>query len=450
MWLLSKGRDISQILSFAEPAFDGSTADSLIQTLEGQIAVPYVRDTAIPEAAAEMWDLLSPEAIDRLLTNHKPLPGQNPLDGAVRRFWAGASLSARKVWREHFDALEPAQQVAVLEALPVHTLNALPKTIARRLVSAAENEREQLTPYARAATLLLRQRIGKPAVLSGDERIRAAIATEIALRVPSALSESEYENAEAVLRASCEQAIDSARSGSMSLGPRSELRDLSLVAQARGKVDRKTVDLLMKVAFEASLPGEMRLDSLLALTGLSVAGLLSRQRIDKLRDAPVDSAISYFSNVSSDLLQAARLATRSNQLDDTEQIVLFTLSRNPDARVRQFICETAGRFLAVHASVSVEAALLAGLFDPDERVLSAALGALQDAKLTKLSEDAVAERLTRLYESSGQSVRSQAVRAARKHLERRPKDRRLLRIINSGATDRSWLVREAAQEAEPL
>lgn len=446
MWLLSQGRDISQILAFAEPAFDGSTADRLIATLEGQIVVPHVHQHALPETADAVWDLLSEEVVDRLLTQYRPRTGQDPLDGAVRRFWGGASLSSPKVWRKHFDALEPEQQVSVLETLPVYTLDGLPKALARRLVSAAERDPSQLTTYSRAATLLLRQRLGRPASLEGDDPARAAIAAEIALRVPSALPPDEYAKAEAVLRERCKQEVESARQGTMSLGPRSSFRDLALVAQARRKANRSTVDLMMSTAFDVSLPADMRLDVLLALTGLSIGGLLSRQRIAKLHDAPEDASMSFFSNVSSELLQATRLAARSKHLDGGEQILLFTLSRNPDARVRQFICETAGRFLEFHASAPVEAALLAGLFDPDERVLSAALGALQRARLTKLSEDAVAERLTRLYETYGRNVRSQAVKAARKHLEKRPKDRRLIKIINSGASDRSWLVRNAAED----
>lgn len=447
MWLLSNGRDISQILSFAEPTFDGETADRLIETLEGQLAVNYVRETVLPEAAAETWDLLSSETIDRLLTRYPPKPGLNPLDGTVRRFWGGASLSAQKVWRKHFDALEPSQQVALLDTVPVYTIERLPKTLAKKLVVAAEREPTQLTTYARAATLLLRQRIGRPASLGGDDHARAAVAAEIASRVPGALSFEDYAAAESALRESCEKEIASARAGSFSLGPRSGLRDIALVAQARGKADRKSIDLLMDVAFDVSLPSDMRLDALLALTGLSLAGLLSKQRVEKLHDAPDRATMTAFGNVPPDLLRVTRLAARSKHLDEGEQIELFTLSRNHDTRVRQFVCETAGRFLSVHKSFAVEAALLAGLFDPDERVLTAALSALQTAKLTELSEDAVAERLTRLYEIYGQSVRTQAVRVARKHLEKRPKDRRLVRIIKSGSTDRSWLVREAAQEA---
>jgi hypothetical protein len=446
MWLLSRGGDISQILSFAESSFDSATADRLIGTLEGQKAVQHVRDTALPEAAAELWDLLSPETTDRLLSRYKPRPG-NPLDGTVRRFWGGASLSAPKVWRRHFDALEAEQQIAVLETLPVYTLDALPKTLARKLISAAERDPEPLSPYARAATLLLRRRLGRPTSLTGDDRVRAAIAAEIALRVPTALPAEEYTSAEAVLREGCKQAIESARQGAMSFGGRSALRDLARVARARGKADRKTVDLLMNVAFDVSLPGDMRLDALLALAELSAAGLLSRRRLEKIHDAPDESSVSFFSDVSPDLLRSARLAARAKQLDEGEQILLFTLSRNPDARVRQFICETAGRFLAFRTSPPVEAALLAGLFDPEERVLTAALGSLESAKLTKLTEDAVAERLVRLYENYGRNVRSHAVRAARKHLAKRPADRRLVRIITSGATDRSWLVRDAAEQA---
>ena len=53
--------------------------------------------------------------------------------------------------------------------------------------------------------------------------------------------------AESALRARCLEQIDAARNGSMSFGPRSELIDLSLVAQARGKADRATLDLLTSV-----------------------------------------------------------------------------------------------------------------------------------------------------------------------------------------------------------
>jgi hypothetical protein len=442
MWLLSGGRDTGAILSFAEPRFDATTADRLIEALESQAFILRVRDTVLPETALELWDLLSADTVDRLLTLYVPKPGQNPLDTAVRHLWGRVSLTEPKLWRKHFDGLDQPRQIAVLEALPPLTVEKLPRKVAKPIAVAADRERATLSLQARAANVMLHHRLDE--AVSAVDTADAFVVAEIALRVPDALTPSDYEEAERGLREKCKAEVESARQGSMSFGGPTPIRLLSLVAQARGKVDRSTVALLIDLAFDVTLPGDSRLNALLALSGLSHAGLLSRKRLEQIRDVPDQVAASFFMNVSADLLHAARLSVRSTQLDDKEQIALFTLSRNPDVRVRQFVCETAGRFLAVKQSPSVEAALLAALFDPDETVLNAGLGALETAKLTQLSEDAVVDRLERLYLSYGREVRATTVRAARKLASVRPDDSRLTRIVHTGTGDRSWLVRDAA------
>jgi hypothetical protein len=152
-------------------------------------------------------------------------------------------------------------------------------------------------------------------------------------------------------------------------------------------------------------------------------------------------------SVSIDLLRAARLAVHARQLGLDDQVVVLTLTRHADARVRQIAIETAATFLWVNSSEAIEAALLAGLYDPEERVLVAALEGLRRATLTQISADAVAQRLGRVYQEYGREVRAAAVLAAKARLQTAD-DPRLSQMVERGARDRSWIVRHAATQED--
>ena len=83
---------ISPVIDFAEPKFGDDTADRLVDRLEAQEVIPRVRDVALPKTATALWDLLSSEALNRLLGRLRPLTGPIAIDEEVRHLWGRAAL----------------------------------------------------------------------------------------------------------------------------------------------------------------------------------------------------------------------------------------------------------------------------------------------------------------------------------------------------------------------
>jgi hypothetical protein len=439
-WVLAGGDDIREVIDFSEPRFDATTAEVLVAQVEAQNVIPRIRTAILPKVAVELWDLLGPETIDRLLGQLRPTGGELAIDPEVRHFWGRAALVAPEVWQRRVRELEPDQCAALLETLPTAVIASLDKAVAEEF-AAAGGARESLSPTARSALLAIQHRLGRDVTLR-DVPAGEHVAADVFVRDAEALPPTEYEDAERRLREKRAQQADEARQGTTGLGGRSTATDLSLVAQARGAIDDESVQMLIAEAVDDRLPADYRLDSLTALSRIASAGLAAPE-IPLIEEPEQPHPMSLFVPISIDLLHAARLAVHARRLDTSEQVSVLTLSRHSDARVRQVVVVAAGMFLADQESPSVEAALLAGLYDPDEGVVTSSLSALERARLTDAARDAVAQRLGRLLDGYGREVRAATVRVARLRLTDDP---RLAGLVARGDADRSWRVRHAATE----
>jgi hypothetical protein len=444
MWVLSGGGDIERIVDFAEPRLDSGSADALVAQVEAQTVIPRIANGALPKVAVALWDLLSPETVDRLLMQLRPTAGPLAVDPEVRHFWGRTALSAPQVWQQRAVELDSPQQAALLEALPSTAIASFERSLAEKFASAGKQAGDALSPAARGALVLVRRRLGKEPTIEGEAV--AQITVEVALRDSDALPNEAYETVEGLLREKRREEADAAQKGSMSFGGRTTAADISLVAQARGAIDPATVAELLSEAANGALPPDFRLASLLALARLAATDLAAPE-VPPIGERERPHPFQAFMPVSIDLLRAARLAVHARRLELDDQVVVLTLTRHADARVRQIAIETAATFLSVNSSEAIEAALLAGLYDPEERVLIAALGGLRRATLTRISADAVVQRLGRVYQEYGREVRAAAVRAAQARL-RTAEDPRLSQIVERGAHDRSWIVRHAALQED--
>lgn len=443
-WALAGGDDIRQVIDYSEPHFDETTAEVLIAQVEAQTVVPRISTAVLPKVAVELWDLFAPRTIDRLLGQLRPTGGDLVIDPEVRHLWGRAALVAPDVWQRRAGELDADQRAALLETLPSVVLKSLDQGVAETFAAAGE-AKETLAPAARAALLVIEHRLGRMVTLT-EVPASEHVAAEVYLRDAEVLSKTDYEQAELRLREKRAQQAEQARQGQLGFGGRSTAGDLSLVAQARGAIDDGSVQMLIGEAADDRLPPEFRLDSLMALSRLASVGLAAPD-VPVIEEPTQPHPMSFFMPMSFDLLRAARLAVHATKLNAHDQVSVLTLSRHPDARIRQIVVATAGLFLAEEESASVEAALLAGLYDPDEGVVTGSLSALGRARLTDAARDAVVQRLGRLFDGYGRDVRAATVRAARARLSVAD-DPRLAAIVDRGAADRSWQVRDAATEAD--
>jgi len=441
-WVLSGGDDVRQVIDYSEPRFDSSTAEMLVAQVEAQTFVPRIR-TVFPRVAVEVWDLLAPETIDRLLGQLQPVAGDLAVDPEVRHFWGRIALVAPEVWQRRVRELDAGQRAALLETLPSSVIASLDPDIAEDFLKAGEAT-ESLSPAGRSALLVIQHRLGLEVTLSN---VPAAehVAADVSLRDVETLPAAAYEDAEHQLRAKRVQQAEEAREGPVGLGGRSTAADLSLVARARGAIDEESVRILIAEAIDEQLPADFRLDSLVALSQIASAGLAAPD-VPQIEEPEQPHPMLFVIPMSFDLLHAARLAVHARRLDSKDQIAVLTFSRHPDPRVRQIVIAAAGMFLDERESPSVEAALLAGLYDPDEGVVTTSLSALERAQITSAARNGITQRLGRLFDEYGRDVRAATVRAARSRLRIADDDPSLAQLVSRGVTDRSWQVREAATE----
>jgi hypothetical protein len=440
MWLLSGSPNIASVIDLAERKFSGDAADRLISLLEGWMSIGRVRRYVMPDAVAALCDLLSPPVIDRLLEKLPPPVAENASSDDIRLFWGTAALVAPESWRRRFSALSDAQKVSLLRSLRIKTLLALPPEERRRLsvvitASPPESEVEQ----AIGALLSLWDETGKDRVRGRSPNF----IVEIAGRDSSLLTAHDLLEAEIGLRRALQDTVSAARKGHMSFGGRTIPQSLAILAWSRRTLESETIEMLMALASDGSLPGELRLDALVSLSSCAQLNLLSREQLDSLTIEPQRDP-SWFESIGDELLRAAQLMVRAAVLTEDEEIAVLTLSRNSDARVREMICRATGKFLSSRTSVTIESALLAALYDPEEAVLVAALNATAEARFTKVSDEVINTRLGELYGRSGRRVRAAVTRAAKARFSR-GHSAKLGEVIAVAGRDRSWVVRQAAE-----
>jgi hypothetical protein len=123
-------------------------------------------------------------------------------------------------------------------------------------------------------------------------------------------------------------------------------------------------------------------------------------------------------------------------------------ARHEDARIRVVAVEASANSLSSKRTSVLEAVVLAGLYDPDEEVIGAALrGMPWTTPLRGQLAPAFVQRLTELVGSYGRIVRAQAVVAAVESVAAGTDDPALIEALAAARLDRSWLVRDPAQAA---
>lgn len=325
--------------------------------------------------------------------------------------------------------------------MPPAALLTLPSDLLRQLRrSVLASETESVATQAIGVLLSPHGEVGGELVRSSSS---PHLVVELAARDSSLLHADVLAAAETDLLNSLESVAAAARRGNRSFGGRTIPQSLAILAHARGTLEQGTVDFLVSLARDGHLPGDLRLDVLVSLASLSRLSLLSRDQLDALKSIDAHRGPSWLESVHDELLAAALLVVRAGVLTEDDEVSVLTLSRHSDARVRQMTCRAAGRFLSSRTSMTIESALLASLYDPEEAVLVAASDATAEARLTHITTPVINARLVELYGRSGRRVRAAAVRSARTRLSR--EDSQALReMLVVARRDPSWAVRDAA------
>lgn len=441
MWLSARGENGVPILAAAERSFDETTADALVLPLLRLGVLPAYGQRRVVETANALWDLLSDDVVVAVTRAVKPESSESPFQDAAL-FWSRATLRVPQVWSDAIDGLDSDQLSQVVAQLSVSAVDRLKRGAAVSLlerVGLAEGDVGSL------GLILLWHKLGLP--IPHGVTVPVDIVVRAATWKPEALVEPSYLIAERVLRESLAKSVESERHGTFGFGS-SSAGGLASVASARGSVEDASLELLISIAEEAELAPHLRLEAAVAVAELAGRGLVDRDGIERFAKlAPPSGPTVFGPPTSPALLTSAALAVRASVLTHEEQTLVFTLSRDPDPRAREIVARVATIFLRTQHSVSIEAALVAALFDPEPSVVNAALRSLPDARLSEVSHEAVTARLLRIFQQYSRYERAEAVRAATGLRRTEREDANLAQLLTAAKTDRSWIVRNAATEA---
>jgi len=437
LWLASRGDNVAQILAAAEPSFESGTADALLLPQLPMHVIAAYGDRRVMETANALWDLVSDETVEAVIAEIRPESSDSPFNDAAV-FWERAALRIPDTWQELVRLLDDGQVSRVVSELSAATVDLLSPEAATYLLERAGITRGEVGSLG---LVLLWHKLALP--VPDLVTVPLDVVVQVANTKPEALVEPTYEIAETVLRTTLAETVASARRGTFPMAS-SSAGGIAAVASARGAIHDETLALLVETALAPDLVGHLRFESMIALAELTGRGLVPAEVLPRFADVPAPREEPFPAGmpITPALLNAAALGVRALVLTHDEQVRLFTLSRDPDARARQIIARVAAGFLSIETSPPVEAALVAALFDPEPSVVHAALRALRDVQLSEFSHDAVLSRLVRIYDLYSRRERAEVVRAV-KSLRSRAAEPLVADILKRAETDRSWVVRNA-------
>ncbi len=451
MWIRGGGSDIGPVINLAEPHFDDTLADDLLRPLVESFKLPGIGDLRLAEVAVASWDLVSDSVLQRLVTRLPP-SATEPIGESTRRFWALAVYREPVGIGSRLTDLDQFTLTLLSRHLPLAALDDLPTSASQRLLSAIIESRASGMPST-GAELGVAARLAKQlgADISGYvAAVGPSEMPEVIRRAPDVLTERQLVEGERFFRDAIQREATQATAGSGSFGGQSTSRGLSTVCEARRAVQRTTIDALIKIALDSKIPGHVRFDVLVALANLAVGGLLTERDLARIARVPEGGEPSFFASTPHELLRAGRLLVRAQVLSPEEIVNLGLLVRDRDPRVRGLAVDGSKLVLRRKRSGNLEAAIVAALYDPQEDVVTSALAAIAEARLTEPARVAAVGRLEQIFGDYGHQVRVEVVRAVKRLSQRQLTTRLktpLNAILSAAMTDRSWQVRREASLA---
>jgi hypothetical protein len=447
MWILGEARPIDPLVSILEQDFDGDSPDALIRDdLRNGKRVRERRDYL--QLALCMWDLISMQEARELLEELGPADLGNPADDTGRRLFGTLAMRVPDQWASSYLSFDEDLRKSVVASVPPGAVASLDRRTQSRLltdVSACLKGRE-----APANMYMVQAALWD--VLSNEPREMAAIASAPAfIRVILAWNWAEFREQlnlrEAVpaLAEQVEEEMRAARAGRRGIGPFDPKIHLGMcLGLLAPTIDEPAVDTLARAASEPWVPSDIRLGALRALEIVARTRGLPSDIVNRIKHAPTTAVRAFFTDVSGDLLAMAThwVLSQTGQADSPFDEVV-TYSHNPDWRLRELSIETSANLIRHLGIEDLRWVIHQGLFDESPTVQMASI---RNASLLVRSRlwRAARGRLFALLERSEREVRASVVKAAHAISDSDPTASET--ILLKGASDRSWLIREAARE----
>jgi hypothetical protein len=448
-WITGGGGQIPQTVALAEPHLDPAAAAELLRSLDSDLSVrtgPY----ALAEAADALWALIPDEQLDWVYQHVTPDTENMILAQTARRLWGKLCWRDPERFYRHWAALPEHPAGEQLTSAQPQPLLMLSEKQRLRLLAAADDQLER-APDAELAVLAaeLAESVDRPEVLTQirDLDLPTDALVELAGERPDLIDPEALSAAIADLAGRVRRTREEAAEGRVQFGSVSARVMLAQALTLTPAGNRHAVELLLDVAADSRSPAQHMFEAREGLVILKAAGLLDEEDRDRIR-AMADTPGSLLSHgeFTAPVLAAQRRRILAPDLSADDRTRLAVDTRDPDGRVRHIAIVTAATVLSAHPDQGVGWALLSGLFDPQDEIVQAALAAVARGALDALPDarTVACERVARLYEGTQSTVRETVVHTAANlagHSDR------LRRLIADAASDPSWRVRRAAEEA---
>lgn len=449
LWIQNGGKAVPAVLERTERHFDESSADQIVAQLEAS-RVGW-EQSSIVEAYAGLWDEVGESVIRRWIEEVPVVSSDHPTWTLARQLWVALVLRAPTEWQDALDALDRDQQVSLLDAVTPDVAARLP-TKARRLLSMLirEEAAPRLTQEADVALLFAALLESTPAASKSEwtvfDEAGPSVVAALAPRYGSNLGRKTLQGAAIQLVEEVRREAEGAKAGTRGFGGIPPAIRLAQIARAQRVPGAEVA--LVDVSTDPEAPADIRLDGLRGLHYLTFERPLSPKARSRVLSMPLEGRPSFFERATPELIDCLRVATLMGRVVPSQELVGRTLSfaRSTDPRVRQIALEAIQKTKSPGSSLVVSL-LLTGLSDPSPDVVIRALVATRQlVRIEPSLQSALEDRVIAVFEQSPRTVRVQAVLAASRLTRRGLGSNRLSGVVSRGASDRSWLVRDAANQ----
>lgn len=440
-WVTEPGaKRVTAAVRSVEQDLDAESAAALWQSVRADTRLD---DDAVVDVALGLWDLLDDDVADDLL---RWLVVADVRRSEARRDNGVNALLWRRpaTWAETFVQGDEEVRARMFAALDPHDLEAADEQLRAHLIAYTGDDVESvLAGVGEPATDALRLAL---AYLAGDApiqiRVLGSVAVELLDWQPTALAPESIRATLNDLVASARDRLGKASEGTYGMGMHDTGQLLGRLASRLPRPDAAAVEVLFATCQHPSVPARWQFGALEGFNAMRRAGLLrddDLRRIGELEIAPGREVLG--EHMSAEALRAAQLRVAGAIGDDEDIAWLAVCSRGSDVQAR---------LIAMHAltempetgAATVDWSLVGGLFDPQDDVVSAAVGALGRRGLhSGGGPTAVAQsRLRRLAETGSVAVRRAVIVVAQQREELALSD-----VLTRALLDRSWMVRREAQ-----
>lgn len=444
-WAMSRSTGARRVAQLAEPGFDDSSADLVLERFTRSDRVAQGFNTTLVELAVEMWDLMSKETAVRLLDRFPPSASDHPIHRNVATLWSVLSLRVPGEWLSRFGDLSDDRARALLATTTPAVAERLPAPAAERLSRLADEVPLTTDAIVLAGALLDRSGAREELDLEGYP---AVTVVRLARETQQHVGRDELDRAVGQLAEEIQRVVSDAQRGNFDGGG---YNAFALYAQGLlelGSVPNAYVAPLVDIAMNASLPRDLRYDAASALVAVAAQGEFGSSDLSGVaRSIPEAGAEPIWGEYSRRLMQTVKAQLGMAAGDVAHWIPqVVVLARDLEPRVRMAAIDACLLGRRQSDDEMLESALLSGLFDPETDVVEAAVNGLADsAPVREAAQYAIADRLETLFQVSERRVRASIAQFVALPLPEGPVSRIAPSLQEAAASDRSYQVREAAR-----